>query len=106
MARILGPLAGAVVFFGAASAEAFNTGNHFEATRRGLEDAGFSATAIDAAKVANYEVDFVVNLPPANPLSAIFHGIPNAINMTRWYHFDSLYGPKEVQRELAGIQRA
>lgn len=87
------------------NSSAFNTGNHFTATQEGLARAGFSPGAIAMAKIANYEVDLVVNLPD-KALRGPLKGLKVAKTMTRYFHFDGLWGPAEIERELGWLHAA
>jgi hypothetical protein len=79
------------------AAIAFNTGGHFTATKTGLNNAGFSPSAIKYAQVANYQVDFWTNHLPAATLGRNV----TVIGYAQYFHFDDLPDAKWVVREFA-----
>lgn len=84
------------------SAQAFNTGAHYRATQEGLSAAGLSQGAIDRAHIANYQVDYKSNKPPATQ----FGKGEVVTRKAAYFHFDDLMTAWDVKRNLAWLDLA
>ena len=82
-------------------ASAFSTGPHMDATKRGLQKAGFQPTAISLAQLANWQVDYVVNYP----ISGEVLKNEEATLQAAYYHFDDLANPEFVRRSWVWIEK-
>lgn len=88
----------------AAPASAFDTGAHFEATARGLKRAGFSDAAIDHARVANFQVDYMVNQKSVQRTGG--QKEYRAHSVAPYFHFDDLKTHDDVNRDFAWLEQS
>jgi len=87
----------------ATGAQAFNTGNHFVATYKGLARADFSDSAIRYVQISNYQVDYVANYPEQVAPAVLRRGVASA---SMRFHFDSLFEADRIDGEFAWMESA